>query len=397
MPNDAAYRIADKIIKETEKSGSTTLDLSLPEDEKDAPKLTELPDSISRLRQLKVLLLSRNQLTVLPKSLGQLTLLVRLDLSYNRLAALPPEIGKLTALTFLNVGFNTLTTLPPEICNLTALINLYLSGNNLSKFPVEIGSHTALEMLSLYENKLTTLAPEIGRLRRLELLGLRNNKLTALPPEIGQLAALKQLNLHNNQLMTLPAEIGELAALESITLNNTLLTSLPSEMGKLAALTKLRVEDIPTLRHPPADILELGAQASVKYLRALWGGEEKVWESKVLLVGNGQEGKTWLYEALNGRPNGGRRRDEGATIGIHIGPLDVQKADNAQQMRLQIWDFAGQDNNYATHQFFFSDRTLFLVIWSMRANWDDKKMRRWLQNIHDRSPGARVLLVHCQS
>ena len=419
MPNNEAYRIAEQKIEEARRSEATLLDLSGSEEDENAPRLSALPESIGRLPELQVLKLSRNHLTELPQSLWQLKALNRLELASNRFASLPPEIGNLTALAHLDLTNNVFKTLPPEIGNLTALVhldlnrnaitklppeigklsalrNLYLGTNKLHAFPVEFWNLTALEYLSMFENKVKTLPPEIGQLTRLTSLGLRNNQLTTLPAEIGQLAALEQLYLHSNKLNALPPQIGQLASLQSITLDENQLTTLPSEMGRLTALKGLRTGGKLPLRHPPADVVELGAQAAVKYLRALWDGQDRVWESKVLLVGNGQEGKTWLYEALNGRSDGGRRRAEGATIGIHIGPLDVQEPGGAQQMHLQVWDFAGQDNNYATHQFFFSDRTLFLVVWSMRANWDDKKMRRWLQNIRDRSPGARVLLVGTQ-
>jgi len=118
-----------------------------------------------------------------------------------------------------------------------------------------------------------------------------------------------------------------------------------------------------------------------------------VWESKLLLVGEGAVGKTWLYEALNGRMSGGNRKEEGATIGIEIGPLDLPHPSSPELMRLNCWDFAGQDINHATHQFFFSERSLFLLCWSARAGWEAGKLRKWLTNIRDRAPKAKVLLV----
>ena len=134
-----------------------------------------------------------------------------------------------------------------------------------------------------------------------------------------------------------------------------------------------------------------------RYFRAVEHGEETVWESKVLIVGEGAVGKTRLYQALKGEPWVEGAPDSGATVGIEIGPLPLpHPAHPDVTMHLKCWDFAGQDVTHATHQFFFSERTLFLVCWNARAGWEAGKLRKWLANIRDRAPHATVLLVATQ-
>ena len=122
-----------------------------------------------------------------------------------------------------------------------------------------------------------------------------------------------------------------------------------------------------------------------------------MWESKALFVGEGGVGKTWLYEALNGRLRGGLQTADTGTVGIEIGPLLLHHPQHRDiTMHLNCWDFSGQAVNHATHQFFFSQRSLFVLCWSGRAGWEAGKLRRWLNNIRDRAPGAQVLLVATQ-
>ena len=60
--------------------------------------ITELPETISQLKQLQELDLSGNQISSVPESLGQLTALELLDLSDNQLTFLPASLRKLSQL-----------------------------------------------------------------------------------------------------------------------------------------------------------------------------------------------------------------------------------------------------------------------------------------------------------
>ncbi len=126
-----------------------------------------------------------------------------LILSYNNLTQLPVEIWQLTQLTTLNLSNNNITQLPVEIGKLTLLTTLYLSYNKLTYLPVEIGQLTQLTELYLSHNYLTQLPVEIGQLTQLTTLYLQNNKLTQMPVEIGQLTQLTTLHLSDNMIENL--------------------------------------------------------------------------------------------------------------------------------------------------------------------------------------------------
>ena len=132
--------------------------------------LTEIPDSIVNLTNLRILYLSNNQLTSLPDSIGNLTNLIFLDLHYNQLTSLHDSIGNLTNLRKLNLSNNQLRSLQDSIGNLTNLTELDLSYNPLKSLPDSIGNLTNLERLNLdYNDQLTSLPDSIENLENTEI------------------------------------------------------------------------------------------------------------------------------------------------------------------------------------------------------------------------------------
>ena len=62
-------------------------------------ELGEVPESVWRQTELRVLILADNGLTALPPRIGQLHQLSTLDLGHNALTSVPEELGKLTKLS----------------------------------------------------------------------------------------------------------------------------------------------------------------------------------------------------------------------------------------------------------------------------------------------------------
>ncbi len=344
-------------------------------------QLTALPPEIGALAKLERLILTGNQLTALPPEIAALAALKTLILTGNQLTALPPEIGALAKLERLDLNGNQLTALPPEIAALAKLEWLDLNGNQLTALPPEIGAIAALERLDLDGNQLMALPPEIGALAKLERLDLNGSQLTALPPEIGALAALKTLTFGGNQLTALPPEIGALAKLEVLLLNGNQLTALPPEIGALAALETLILDDNP-LPRAVMDAWEDGIANLFAVVGSLAKDTAPIFEAKLLITGEGQVGKSWALAAL-------RREDPRATVGegnttwgIDRGELPLPHPKNTgTEIHLNTWDFGGQAIYRVTHQFFFSEQALFLLVWNPRMGATQCRVREWLRAI----------------
>ncbi|MBD0310298.1 MAG: GTPase, partial [Microcoleus sp. T1-bin1] len=62
-------------------------------------KLTEFPDAVLQLTNLKILSITNNQITKIPENIRQLSNLTDLDLSWNQITSIPEDIGQLSNLT----------------------------------------------------------------------------------------------------------------------------------------------------------------------------------------------------------------------------------------------------------------------------------------------------------
>ncbi|MFT5095881.1 MAG: internalin A, partial [Porticoccaceae bacterium] len=270
-----------------------------------------------------------------------------------QLGTIPDEVFGLTWLTRLNVDGCGLTELSPTISALKNLQSLDARKNNLSGVPPEIGQLSSLTELYLVSNQLTTLPPEVGNLVNLTELYLTSNLLTTLPPEIGQLASLSSLFLGANQLSTVPPEIGQLE-----------LTNYDFSGNKLA--------------EPLAAALSRGWGDVQAYLRGL-ADAQKCYEAKLVLVGEGNVGKTSLVAALREESFVENRS---TTHGIEVRSFEVDHPEESDiRVRLNSWDFGGQAVYRITHQFFFSRRSLFLVVWWPREGVEQNDVEGWIERI----------------
>ncbi len=330
----------------------------------------------------------------LPPEIGKLKNLRELYLYESELTGFPPEIEKLVNLRVLSIGSSQINKLPSEISKLEKLEKLTICYSQLTSLESEIGRLVNLRELSLFLNILTSLPAEIGKLVNLEYFDISNNQLTEIPPEIGNLKKLKLLYLYKNQLTSLPPEIEKLENLQTLRLEYNQLTNLPPEIGKLDKFKTFIVHSNPDLSSPPPEIARQGTQAITDYLRDLLEkGEEKQYRAKLIFVGEGGVGKTCTLNSLLGEIfNPQQDTTHGVKIGI--GKLGIQHpAKHDVEMIMNTWDFGGQKIYHATHQFFFTKRSVYLLVWNARLDPVQCNLEKWLKAIHSSTPDSPILLV----
>ncbi|WP_081336246.1 COR domain-containing protein [Mycobacteroides chelonae] len=329
--------------------------------------LSHLPEQLGNLSSLEELDLGNVGLRELPKTLGELSSLVHLDLNGNQLAHLPDELAKLRSLRSLNVSDNALTQLPANLGELDSLINFNASGNRLTNLPKSFAQLQSLVLLNLSRNQLESLPPSIDNINSLSEIDISENHITELPNSVKNLRSLTSLNVNCNQLNTVPESVGSLEALDTLNLFDN------------------------PLRSPLSEISENGTTAIKAYLSSVAQQATELWISKLLVVGEGTVGKTSLIKSLVGEDYD---EHEPTTHGIRINDIELPHPTNHDiNMRLSSWDFGGQDIYHATHQFFLSDRSLFLLLWNSRQGWEHAKLPYWLDIIQARAPRARIILV----
>jgi internalin A len=357
-------------------------------------RLVELPPEIEQFYGLSVLNLSNNRLSQLPAEIKKLRL-TSLNLQNNGLLSLPSVIGQLRFLTSLDLANNDLTEFPLELSKLK-LTSLNLHKTGLITLPAEISQFSALTSLDLSSNTLKALPSKIGRLALLSSLNLANNALRSLPPEIGKLSSLVSLNLSNNVLRSLPKEISQLSKLNSLDLSKNPLSTLPEEIQQLIGLTRLDLHDV-SLGIPPEI---LGRIDEPQRIFEYYFGDHKkpLNEVKVILVGQGSVGKTSLVLCLRlGSFNPRQTKTEGISIS-HWQVADQSVSHQAvkpknNEIHLNLWDFGGQEIMHATHQFFITKRSLYLLVLDSRLTQEENRVEYWLKIIQSFGGESPVLIV----
>ncbi|MEO0456661.1 MAG: COR domain-containing protein [Cyanobacteria bacterium P01_A01_bin.114] len=314
-----------------------------------------------------------------------------LDLSRLGLRSVPASISQLANLTVLDLSANQLSSIPKELGQLANLTRLYLNENQLSSMPKELGQLANLTRLYLSENQLSSMPKELGQLANLTRLDLRTNQLSSMPKELGQLANLRWLDLRVNKLSSVPKELGQLANLVELYLSANQLSSVPKELGQLANLKVLDLSANFGLKSPPPEVLAQGTQAILSYLRSQISDGERQWISKLLVVGEGGVGKTSLLRALRRESF---ETQQSSTHGIEIKILNLAHPKETDvAMTLNTWDFGGQEIYHATHQFFLTNRSLFLLAFNARLGFEQGKLIYWLKTIRANAPESPVILV----
>jgi internalin A len=111
-------------------------------------------------------------------------------------------------------------------------------------------------------------------------------------------------------------------------------------------------------------------------------------EGKLLLVGRGEVGKTSLIKRLVANEF---NDDESKTQGIRITNWFLPHG--AITFRLNVWDFGGQEIMHATHQFFLTERSLYLLVLNGREGGEDIDAEYWLKHIESFGGESPVIIV----
>jgi len=214
-------------------------------------------------------------------------------------------------------------------------------------------------------NQLCILPSEIGKLKNLALLDLRSNQLSSLPPEVGKLQNLTELNLGFNQLSSLPREIKHLQNLASNQQKYNWNKGLLLQGNKFDF---------------PEEVYQKEPQELIEYILN-WQEEKNkkpIHEAKVILLGHGEMGKTSLVNRIiEDRFN----PHEEQTKGIEVRDWAIKRG--SDKINLHIWDFGGQELMHATHKFFMTKRSLYLLVTNPRQNdkYGESDIDYWMRLI----------------
>jgi internalin A len=312
-----------------------------------------------------------------------LTQLRSLDLRGNKIGeAGAKAIASLTQLRSLNLGDNNLGEAGAKaIASLTQLTSLDLSDNKIGDAGAKaIASLTQLTSLALSNNSIGDAGVKaIASLTQLTSLNLAHTKVADLTP-LASLSMLWRLEISGTKVEDLSPLIQILEQGVQVEWALALWTGQPGVF----------VEGCP-LTHPRPEVIQQGHEAVLNYFREVKAqGVDRLFEAKLLIVGEGGAGKTSLLRRLY-RPEQPLPTEEETTKGIDIyqHPFPLS---NGRSFRLNVWDFGGQQIYHATHQFFLTRSSLYILLDDTRKDHksaNDEGFKYWLEVIEllsDRSP-----------
>ena len=296
-----------------------------------------------------------------------------LDLNFNRITDLSPLSG-LSGMQVLNLGVNQITDLSP-LSGLSGMQILQLDGNQITDLS-PLSGLSRMWLLNLGVNQITDLSPLSG-LADLQKLALQANQITDISP-LYTLQQLSHLDVKDNQLSQLSPHFIE---------------QFPEVYTEWINEGGLHLDNNP-LTSPPIEIAQQGKEAILAWFAA---NKKALNEIKLILIGDPKAGKTSLLRQLQ---YGEFKPDEEQTDGINIerlsfGELATFKGQkDLHDLHAHCWDFGGQEIMSATHQFFLTNRSVYVLVLDARKDKEVAgQVRNWLQRIRQKGGDSKVLVV----
>lgn len=280
-------------------------------------------------------------------------------------------------------------------------------------------SLNSLSYLDLSSNEISDISA-LKNLKKLIYLGLRNNKILDISPLAG-LVHIKTLFLWNNQISNIDV-LSNLKNLKNLDIGRNNIT----DISPLSNLNNLSILDIafnkisdlrplemiisknfvlthndydPELENiiflnenyftiPPNEVIEQGNETIIQYFEdARTYNLKSLNECKLIFVGDGGLGKTSLMKKIIGLPYS----KEETTHGINKKSWNEIKNKEREEIRVNLWDFGGQHIQHSLHQFFLTEKVIYILLLDPR---NDSSAIYWLEQIEKLGKGSEVLIVY---
>jgi GTPase SAR1 family protein len=179
-------------------------------------------------------------------------------------------------------------------------------------------------------------------------------------------------------------------------------TGVKAVAERLARLTALYASGLPLVGAPKELLDSSGNLTAIRayYRRGEQEGRRQLNEAKLIVVGNEAVGKSALVNYLvHDRPCADTAKTEGVAIldRINVARWDVNAAAAGEHpLRLNVWDFGGQEVLYETHRFFLTARSVYLVVLEARrenAAEAEGVIHGWMRAIRNRGGDEAPVVV----
>ncbi len=137
----------------------------------------------------------------------------------------------------------------------------------------------------------------------------------------------------------------------------------------------------------PKEIRGQGAAMVASYLEELEKGADYLNEARIIILGDKGAGKTCIARRLI-NPKALMTTDDESTAGVDT-LLWTSKPEN---IKIRIWDFAGHTVTHAVHQFFLSERCLYLMVYNGRTE-EKNSLEYWLNHMKNYGGDSKAIIL----
>ncbi|KAG7189414.1 hypothetical protein KM043_017118 [Ampulex compressa] len=425
-----SVQVSEKISDDTEggaRSILTSLNLAHNLFNSIPVALPCLAVSLVRLNMAYNSLRSMSHITSYPASLKQL------DLSNNQISRWPslPQVDGADLMEQANTACYCPATnvqspiVPNNRQTATSLRDIVLMSVCTHRRHLRLENLQTLILANNLLNRIQLTSVDDGEMPNLEEENVdKDTKITYAGSKLYLLFPnVSMLDVSNNKLKDIPQNIYELNNLSVLNISgNTEIVELPPQMGLLSRLWNLNTQGC-RLQEPLKTMIESKKYKTmdvIGYLKSILEDAKPYARMKLMIVGIQGIGKTSLLEQLRqegevpnkkkasehwakrmGNKNINAKTARGtiiSTVGVDIGDWIYEKKVRGQSSHgavyFRTWDFGGQKEYYATHQYFLSKRSLYLVVWRITDGFKGvSEIFQWLVNIQSRAPNSPVIIV----
>ncbi len=375
---------------------------------------TKNPDDILNWRNSKTYLLNENQ-EVIGLNLGRCGLN---DISF---------LTKLKDLQTLYLSANRIQNIS-FLAKLKNLQALFLRSNKI----LNISTLTTLENLQIFDlshNQIQDISA-LANLQNLKELDLSYNQIQVIFA-LANLQNLKELLLQENRIIVFDKTfIDYLPHLEKLSLKNNPIQNIPENIFTQIIYKKVpknwnfsdnwldEFPDIDKKLHCYAELshgklekynlaIHLSCLQQVKdYFAELDAvGSDYLFEAKILMIGEGGAGKSSFAVKMRDKNEDLPKKDD-TTLGIQVVKWDFKtnphecgkhlkgwEKKTEIDFNVNIWDLGGQEIYRGTHQFFFSDKILYVLVIGTREDKKTFPIPYWFHTVENLGKDSKILIV----
>jgi small GTP-binding protein len=329
-------------------------------------------------------------LNELPKELTNLSHIEALDLSNNNIVNIS-IFKELVRLKKLNCNGNEISDIS-VLQNLVYLEHLSFSENKISDISC-LQNLVHLSHLDFSFNQISDISYLQG-LSNLTSLDFSSNQVSDIS-YLQELSNLTSLDFSFNQVSDISC-LKKLNNLTSLDFSSNQVSDI-SCLQEISNLKELYFRETPAFLSLPKELQDKCPNNNdnqiglLQYWLENFANKNKrircFREAKVVFVGDGDIGKTSLIQVLLGQP----LTERGRTHQIEITTNKTLFSYKNESITAHFWDFGGQEIMHATHKFFMTERSVYVLVVNGRKDNDDHK--KWLEQLKITCGDSPIILV----